>query len=381
VLQGLIDHFKLLRDPRRDHPNKLHKLVDIVVIVIWGLLANQDTWEEIVDYANDKIDLLKRYLDLPNGVPSHDTLNRTFSIIPPELMEETFFSWMNKQTPEAQEEYRRTQLDGKTLRGTRSSGTGKTEGKHNALSIVTVWSSAERLVLKQGAVSESSNEITAAREVLKGMDLNHTIVSMDAIHAQTETLSQIKEQGGEYVVGIKKNQVQMYKAISDLFEDQQKSSPSEFSQTFDVIHGREEERTCYVMNDLSRLKDADCRVEAFTGLQSIFVVEKDVLRKGKRSKERRFYLSSLKRSSSIALGYVRGHWSIENQQHYILDVTFGEDRNRTRRGFAARNLGLARRIVLNLLSLHGKKGVSMRRQRSRAAYNDGVVLEILGLNS
>jgi predicted transposase YbfD/YdcC len=381
MLPNIIIHFSSLPDPRLDHPNKLHKLLDIVVIVIWATLANQETWVDIADYAREKEPLLKQYLELAHGIPSHDTLRRAFSLINSELFEALFHSWMEQQTPETQGILRRLQLDGKLLRGTRSSGTGKVEEAKEALSIVTLYSSSNRLVLKQGAVDVGSNEIPAVRSVLENVNLENAVVSLDALHAQTQTLTQITDQKGDYIVGVKKNQRKVMAGLKDLFEDVKDKSKLESFKTFDVKHGREEARCCYVLRDLGQLKEADCRIEEFTGLKSVLVMQKRTLRNGKVSSEQRFYLSSLDAKAKDCYEYVRGHWAIENQQHYVLDVTFHEDANRTRSGFAARNLGLVRRMVFNILSLDEDKKSSMRSKRNKAAFSDTYILKLLGLVS
>ena len=188
-------------------------------------------------------------------------------------------------------------------------------------------------------------------------------------------------------MGLKKNQKQLFKAVQELFSDQDLTK-LERSQTFNVGHGREEQRTLYVLSDLSnleQLKLADCRFEQWleVGLHSLFMLDSKVVRQDKPARERRFYLSSLSCSAADALLLVRGHWSIENQQHFILDVTFHEDASRTCKGFAASNLALVRRLVLNLIAQYlatAPKLLSARRIRSRAAWDDAFVIELLGLH-
>jgi hypothetical protein len=194
MIPSILVDFRELPDPRREHPNKLHKLLDIVVIVIWATIANQETWSDMADYAQDKESLLREHLELPNGIPSAYTLRRAFTLIEPTIFEGIFYRWMEAQSPRNKEVVRGLQLDGKMLRGTRSSGTGKVEEAQEALTIVTLYSSEEHLVLKQGAVEAGSNEIPAVRSILKGMNLENAVVSLDALHAQSETLRQIKEQ-------------------------------------------------------------------------------------------------------------------------------------------------------------------------------------------
>ena len=388
MLPNIIEHFSILKDPRRDHPNKLHKLIDIVVIVIWGTLANLESWEEIADYAEFKQDVLKQYLELPNGIPTADTLIRTFALLDPMLFATTFRIWMENATPESREVIRHLQLDGKWLLASKSTGTGKSQALQAALQVVTVWASEERLVLAQQAVTQGSNEIVVAPEILENLNLENAVVTMDSAHAQLETLKVIQAGKGAYIVGVKGNQKRLYQALKDLFEDKQ--SQANMFKTFDVAHGRQEQRTLWALSDLEQLNLADCRIEQWqkVGLKSVFMVEKIVKRGGKESQEKRYYIGSVEPAAEQALSLIRGHWSIENQQHYLLDVTFHEDLNRTRVGFAAENLGLVRRMVLNVLSVQqtqqvkaGRKKISMRRMRTRSGWDDVYLLEVLGLKA
>ena len=278
MLPNIIEYFKDLPDHRRDHPNKLHKLIDIVVIVIWGTLANLDTWEDIALYARDKKDLLKQYLELPYGIPSCDTLIRTFALLDPILFAAMFASWMENTTPQSREIIRQLQLDGKWLLGSKSTGTGKVQALKEALKVVTIWSGAERLVLAQQAVAAGSNEVKAAPEILGNLNLTHAVVSMDAAHTQLETLRVIDEKQGQYVVGVKKNQKSLYQALKDLFTDHHEAATR--FETFDVAHGREEQRSIWGLridaDYCEQLKLADCRIEQWkaVGLSSVFMVEK-----------------------------------------------------------------------------------------------------------
>lgn len=386
MLPNIIEHFGILKDPRRDHPNKLHKLIDIVVIVIWGTLANLESWEEIADYADFKQELLKQYLELPNGIPTADTLIRTFALLDPILFATTFRIWMENATPESREVIRHLQLDGKWLLASKSTGTGKSQALQAALQVVTIWASEERLVLAQQAVTQGSNEIAIAPEILRNLNLENAVVTMDAAHAQLETLKVIHTGKGAYIVGVKGNQKRLHQGLKDLFEDKQ--NQANMFKTFDVAHGRQEQRTLWALSDLEQLNLADCRIEKWqeVGLKSVFMVEKIIKRGGKESQEKRYYIGSVEPQAEQALGFIRGHWSIENHQHYVLDVTFHEDANRTRVGFAGENLGLVRRMVMNVLSVQqsqqvkaGRKKISMRRMRTRSGWDDVYLLEMLGL--
>ena len=352
------------------------------------MIAKCETWEEIADYAVARYQFFKQFLELTNGVPSHDTINRTFSRINPILWQQYFVSWMKLQTPESLEKIKQIQIDGKVLRGTRSTGTGKSlnQPKEPAVEIVSAWSSEHQLVLGHVTVEKTSNEIKAVPMLLKQLDLEGTLVSLDAMGCQKGTTDLIIEGGGDYLVALKGNQGTLHQAAIDLFEDVLKDisgtreKPEQYS-SFDVGHGREEERSCYVFKDLKQLELADCQVESWRNLKCLVVVEAKTIRQGKDSFERRYFLSSKDWTAQLALESVRGHWSIENQQHYVLDVVFGEDSSRTRQGFAAENLGLIRRLALNLLNLDVGLNISKRRKRLKALLDDGYLLSLLGLSS
>jgi predicted transposase YbfD/YdcC len=386
VIANIIEHFSTLEDPRRDHPNKLHKLIDIIVITLCAILAKSETWEEIADYAEEKIDFFQQFLELPNGIPSHDTINRTFSLLNPILWQQHFASWMQTQTLESAEKINHIQIDGKVLRGSRSTGTGKraNQDKEPAVEIVSAWASDQQLVLGHVTVESMSNEIKAVPALLKLLDLEGTTVSLDAMGCQKETTDLIVEQGGNYLVALKGNQGTLYQAAKDLFEDalsDKSNHPKpDRASSFDVAHGREEMRVCHVLKDLSQLVLADCNVESWRDLKCLIVIEAQTVRQGKESFEKRYYLSSGDWAASEALARVRAHWSIENQQHYVLDVVFREDSSRTRRGFAAENLALIRRLALNLLNLDTSLKRSKRRKRLKALLNDGYLLSLLGLS-
>ena len=294
---------------------------------------------------------------------------------------------MQLQTPESFEKIKHIQIDGKILCGSRSTGTEKRadQPKKPAVEIVSAWSSEHELVLGHVTVESTSNEIKAVPVLLKLLDLEGTLVSLDAMGCQKDTTDLIIEGGGDYLVALKGNQGTLHQAAQDLFDDVLKDTGNtrekpERDSSFDVGHGREEERTCYVLKDLEQLAAADCQVESWRNLKCLIVVEAKTFRQGKSSFERRYFLSSKDWTAEQALKGVRGHWSIENQQHYVLDVVFREDASRTRRGFAAENLALIRRLALNLLNLDVSVNISKRRKRLRALLNPDYLFSLLGLS-
>jgi predicted transposase YbfD/YdcC len=383
MVKNLVEAFADLPDPRRDHPNKLHKLIDIVVIAVCGTVAKCDSWEEIAEYGERKEGFLRGFLELPNGIPSHDTFNRVFAVLDPKVWQSCFMKWMQSMSELSAEKL--VNIDGKTLRGSKSSGTGKVEKSQAALEIVSAWLSENELVLAQLAIPEGGNEITVIPELLELLDLQGATVTVDAIGCQTEIAETIVEQGGEYILSLKKNQKTLLTAVQDLFEDRLKHPQSpESAETFDVAHGRQETRKCYVLPTRAHLDHftlAGCELSAWTKLTTVIMMERHILREDKETNEKRFFLSSLACSAKDMIHKVRQHWSIENQQHYPLDVTFNEDASRTRKGFAAQNLAALRRLALNLLNLDDTPKLSKPRKRLKALLDDSYMLKLLGLQN
>jgi predicted transposase YbfD/YdcC len=348
---------------------------------VCGTLAKCDGWEEIADYGVEKEGFFKRFLDLPNGIPSHDTFNRLFSNLHPVAWQSCFMQWMGSMSQLSAEKL--VNIDGKTLRGSKSSGTGKQEKEQAALELVSAWLSNNELVLAQLAVPEGSNEIAVIPELLELLDLQGATVTVDAIGCQTEIAQTIIDQGGEYILALKKNQKLLFNTVHDLFEDKlSQGIVMDKADSFDVAHGRQEARSCWVIQDfqhLEQFKLAACDLSSWANLTSLIMIESHTQRQGKESKEKRFFLSSLACSAQDALAKVRQHWSIENQQHYPLDVTFNEDSNRSRKGFAAHNLAVLRRLCLNLLNLDDTPKLSKKRKRLKALLDDSFLLKLLGI--
>ena len=378
MVKSIIEAFKELPDPRREHPQTLHKLEDIIVIALCAVLGKCETWEEIADYGVFKQDVLKKYLELPNGIPSHDTINRVFSLISPVAWQSCFMTWMSTMSHLSKEKL--IGIDGKVLRGSKSTGTGKVATEQAALSIVSAWASENQLVLAQIALENNGHELTVIPDLLELLDLAGASVSIDAAGCHKEVAEQIIEQGGDYLLSLKGNQGKLYDAAKWLFDyNLSEAIPMDCTQTFDVAHGREETRTCWLIKDFDYLEQAQCNLHKWIHLNAIIVVQSEVLRLGKLTTQKRFFLTSHNFSAEQALIRVRKHWSIENQQHYPLDVLFNEDASRTRTGFASQNLALLRRIALNLLNLDIESNLSKRRKMLKAAHDDEYLLQLLGL--
>lgn len=382
MIESLLEAFSGLPDPRREHPNKLHKLIDIVVIAVCATIAKCEGWEEMEDYGKEKEAFFKKFLELPNGIPSHDTFNRVFSVLSPLAWQSCFVSWMRGRSELSQEQL--VAIDGKTLRGSKSSGSGKRDDAKGALELVTAWMGENQLVLAQLAVPEGSNEIAVIPDLLEALDLKGATVTIDAIGCQKEIAEKIVEQGGEYLLALKANQKTLFNAVQDLFADQRKQGVAlDKAETLDIAHGREERRSCWVIHNIHTIEQlnlAGCDLTAWQGLNSLVMIESHTIRQGKTSWNKRWFLSSLKCSAKEALSKARQHWSIENQQHYPLDVVFHEDASRTRKGFAAQNLAALRRLCLNLLNLDPTPKLSKRRKRLKALLDDSFLLSLLGIH-
>jgi predicted transposase YbfD/YdcC len=382
MIKSLLEALSGLPDPRREHPNRLHKLIDIVVIAVCATIAKCEGWEEVEDYGKEKEAFFRKFLALPNGIPSHDTFNRVFSVLNPLAWQRCFVSWMRSMSELSRE--RLVAIDGKSLRGSKSSGSGKRDEAKGALAMVSAWMSENQLVLAQLAVPEGGNEIVVIPDLLELLDLQGATVTIDAIGCQKEVAAKIVAQGGEYLLALKANQKTLFNAVQDLFADQRKQGVAlDQAETLDIAHGREERRNCWVIHNvhtIEQLKLADCDLQAWPGLNSVVMIESHTIRQGKPSWNRRWFLSSLKCSATEALGKARRHWSIENQQHYPLDVVFHEDASRTRKGFAAQNLAVLRRLCLNLLNLDPTPKLSKRRKRLKALLNDSFLLSLLGIH-
>jgi len=375
-LRRLIVFFERIDEPRHNRGRR-HKLVDILFIALVAMVGGADNAEAMQEFGEAHESWFRRLLELPHGIPSQDTYLRVFALLAPEAFEAAFRSWV--------EELRTTwgkghiAIDGKTLRGSRCSGS-------KAIHMVSAWLKEQGLVLGQVKVDAKSNEIVAIPELLGLLDVRGATVTIDAMGCQRAIADEIIEQGGRYVLAVKDNHPTLKTNIDGFFADAARTQrplddPAphvEEAHDTDAGHGRIEERTCLLSRDLSWIE----RPDDWRGLDGIALVRSVRTNEttGKRSEEERIYIvANSDLTASGVLGLTRDHWGIENRLHWVLDVTFGEDANRTHVGHAARNLAVLRHVALNLLrTAPGKKrSIALRRQRCGwdAAYRE----EVLGL--
>jgi predicted transposase YbfD/YdcC len=366
----LLEHFKTLEDPRAENLVE-HALLDIIGLTICAVICGADSWVDIENYGRAKEEWLKGFLQLSNGIPSHDTIARLFAALKPEQLQKCFISWVKAVAQLQEGEV--IAIDGKTLRHSYDKGSGK-----GAIHMVSAWASQHQLILGQVKVDEKSNEITAIPELLKVLELNGCIVTIDAMGTQKEIAKQIIEGGGDYILSLKGNQGNLHEDVAQLFDwtrkIQFKDVPHEFYQTKEGNHGRIEIRRHWLLEGVEHLIDA----HLWTGLARVGVIESERRLPGKAPTiEHRYYLLSLEGDVQRFARAVRSHWGIENQLHWVLDVAFNEDASRIRKDHAPENLGLVRHLALNLIRQDTSARCGIKAKRLKAAWDTSYLSRLL----
>ena len=365
---NLLSHFQDLPDPRV-HRTREHRLLDILVIAVCTLLCGGEGFNDMEDFGRAKEDWFKTFLELPGGVPSHDTFNRVFQALDPQSFLECFVRWTQSLRAAVSEEI--VALDGKALRRALQAG-------GTAPVLVSAWARENGLVLGQLKVSAKSNEITAVPELLRALELAGCIVTLDAMGCQKNIAKEIKEADAEYVLALKGNQGTVHQEVQSYLDDAITRGAKELIhlETVEKDHGRLETRRYYQSAALDWFADR----EKWEGLQSVGVVEA-VRRVGDQpaTVERRYYLSSLALDVTRFARAVRGHWSVENALHWVLDVQCGEDQSRARAGHAAENLGTLRRLALNLLRKEKTRKRGIKGKQKNAGWDHAYLLRLLGI--
>jgi predicted transposase YbfD/YdcC len=357
--------FADLPDPRMETANKRHKLTDILVIATCAVIAGADGWEDIAEYGRTKEKFFRRFLDLPNGVPSHDTFERVFAKLDPDAFADRFGRWMAGACEATGLVH--VAVDGKSAR---HSPKGTFSG---CLHLVSAWAVENRLILGQRSVPEGGHEITTVPDLLAALDLRGAVVTLDAAGCQKATVGQIRDQGGDYVVCVKGNQKGLHGAVAGVFDRAAEADFAGCDTAADVGggHGREEERYVTVV------QNPDGLPAGWKDVGAVALVCRERRVRGKPSEGTvRYYLTSLRVGAAELAGYIRNHWGIENGLHWVLDVSLREDDSRTRAGHAAANLGMVRRVAVSLLKRAGTKG-SIKTRRMKAGWDDDYLLQVL----
>lgn len=360
--------FASLPEPRRRRTRIKHPLLSLVVIALCGTIAGADTCEEIVQFARDRRQWLSGFLDLSQGIPSHDTIGRVFAALDPVAFQKCLLAWVQRLHEVTQGQV--IAIDGKVVREAMARA-----GDQGPLTLVSAWATANHVCLGQVAGAAGSNELGALPKLLELLDLKGAIVTLDALGCQKDIVAQIVEKEGDYVVAVKGNQEKLEAAVqSTLGAALEAGTAMPTITRVEQKHGRAERRLYTVLP----VPDDFAELAQWKGLKSLVMVAREYVdAKGKTHTGVRYYISSLPAEVKRIAAAVRGHWGIENRLHWVLDVAFREDRNRTRAKNAQANLGILRRTALSLLkNTEGLKG-SVHCRRQQAAWNDATLEKIL----
>ena len=362
-------HFRTLKDPRRKHRQR-HRFLSIVVIALCAVIANCDDWQKVAVFAQERREWLATFLDLPNGIPSHDTAERVFDRLDPDVLQRCLLGWIQAIRGELKIDH--IAIDGKTLRhsGSPTRGIG-------ALHLVSAWATTHGLSLGQVAVDDKSNEITAIPRLLELLTIKGALVTIDAMGCQKDIAKKIVEGGGDYILPVKGNQEHLQAdieaAVINVLEMGVEGRDYESFETEEKGHGRHEKRHYTI---LPVPKEGIRNKELWEKLEVIGVCYRERTCKGKTSEETIYFIGSRKMSAKQYGKALRDHWKIENNLHWQLDVTFGEDANRVQQKVEAMNLALLRKVALVLLKQDESKG-SIATKRCKAALNSDFLAQIL----
>lgn len=375
TLGSIRTHFSKLEDPRLDR-QKLHQLMDIIVIAICGVICGGETWVEIANFGQAREEWFKKFLELPNGIPSHDTFGRVFRLLSAVAFEACFSDWVNAVNQVTSGQV--IAIDGKEIRHSMDGQLGK-----KAIHLVSAWASANRLILTQRKVDSKTNEITVIPELLDALELAGCIVTIDAMGCQKEIARKIIERKADYILSVKENQEHLFEDIAYLFDVfLNNSNPlkhvESYAKTVDKDHGRIEIRECWAIfacEHQTTLRNAT----AWEKLTSLVCVRRERRLPTKTQVEMRYYIASLSPNANLLLQSIREHWGIENSVHWILDVAFNEDQSRVHKDHAPENLAVMRRIAINLLRKEKSFKGGFQAKRLQCAWDENYFFKVLSV--
>lgn len=372
--RALAEHFASLEDPRVER-TRVHRLLDIVSIAVCAVIAGAQSWNDIEEFGLTLEDFFADFLDLPGGIPSHDTFNRVFASLDPLQFRECFLSWTHSVAGALSAQV--IALDGKVLRGS-----GDSWADRGPIHMVSAWAADARLVLASVKVDAKSNEITALPELLRSLAISGCIVTIDAMGCQRQIAAQIVRQGADYVLALKGNQGTLQDDVTSSFAqaaaDGFVGTASDYAQSLNKGHGRIELRKSWVISDEAVMGWINSH-HKWPHLAAIGLIRSERRIGEKVETESRYYILSRPLAASQFARVVRSHWGIENQVHWVLDVAFREDESRIRAGYAAENLATLRHMALNMLRRHPSRtrGSSIRTRRLLAGWDRTYLIKLL----
>jgi predicted transposase YbfD/YdcC len=369
--ETLFERVGEIKDPRVER-TKLHSLKDILVMAVCGTICGADNWEEIAEFGESKREWFSTFLELENGIPSHDTFRRVFILLDNVELKSLFIDWINSTVKLSRGSL--VNIDGKNLRGSKEPSKGK-----KALNIVSAWASEQSVVLGQVRCQEKSNEITAIPELLKILNIEGCIVTIDAMGCQREIVAEIVDKGADYLIALKGNQGTLHEDIKNYLDWAERIKFAGISYDYyetglEKDHGRIEQRRCWITEEINWVEQKG----DWKNFKSVIMVEavREVIG-GEKTLERRYFISSLEADARQALKAVRGHWGIENELHWCLDIGFREDESRVREGTSAENLATLRHIGLNLLKQEKSSKRGIEGKRKKAGWDESYLLKVL----
>ncbi|ACK72289.1 transposase ISAs1 family protein (plasmid) [Gloeothece citriformis PCC 7424] len=369
----ICDYFSDIKDPRLER-RKRHKLIDIITITICAIISGVQQWTEIEAYGQAKSKWFKKMLELPNGIPSHDTFSRVFQILDPEELRKGFLKWVQSVYEITEGEI--VPIDGKTLKGS-----SDMTNDQKAIHMVSAWASKNRLVLGQIKVDKKSNEITAIPTLLKLLKLKGCIVTIDAMGCQRKIVDEIVKQEADYLITVKKNQSSLYKILEELFKPTLNSKNLPPNAQVDCEdnwdHGRDERRDVTVLNNIQPVTDLSSKWKNLKSIIKVEYVQFDS--KGKMKYNRRYFISSLLLDAKSFAKIIRTHWTIENQMNWVLDVQLGEDASRIRKGHSPENLAIIRHLALSLINQETTLKKSVKGKQNKAGWDNNYLSKILAI--
>ena len=368
--RGLLRAFAELEDPRMNRTKK-HSLSDILTLSICAVICGADGWVQVEEFGSCKEEWFRTFLDLPHGIPSHDTLGRVFARLDPQAFEECFLQWIAELATASKG--RLVAIDGKTIRRSLDAANGR-----EAIHMVSAWCQANHMVLGQLATDAKSNEITAIPKLLKLLDLDEAVVTIDAAGCQKKIAKQIVDQGADYVLQLKGNQGGLHAETVELFDQCLRDDCHGIAYTTATRtnggHGRIERRRIWATSEVGWFAERS----KWKKLRSLIRVQATRTVDGETSCEYRYYISSLPADDpKQLLGYIRGHWSVENNLHWCLDVSFGDDDRRIRKGHGAENFARLSRIALNLLKAQTQHKVGLKTKRLCCGWKQDYLFRVL----